>query len=185
MSNRLVSGPLARVTSLPSKQERPPYGGVSQGERPMKMRLLASALVAGFAADRTAAQAAELKLMTGPQGGSGFRSAASSRTCGRRRSPGCRCRRCPAPASPMCAASRKARPISASATRSRRSTRLPAMPPFNKPHANVCNVATLYPQYFQVVVRADAGINSVKDLKGKASPPSRAAIPARRSPSTS
>jgi TRAP transporter TAXI family solute receptor len=40
--------------------------------------------------------------------------------------------------------------------------------PFNKPHDNVCNVATLYPQYFQVVVRADSGINSVKDLKGKA-----------------
>jgi TRAP transporter TAXI family solute receptor len=41
-------------------------------------------------------------------------------------------------------------------------------PPFNKPHGNVCNVATLYPQYFQVVVRADAGVNSIKDLKGKA-----------------
>jgi TRAP transporter TAXI family solute receptor len=40
-------------------------------------------------------------------------------------------------------------------------------PPFNKPHNNVCNVATLYPQYFQVVVRADSGITSVKDLKGK------------------
>jgi uncharacterized protein len=39
--------------------------------------------------------------------------------------------------------------------------------PFNKPHANVCNVASLYPQYFQVVVRADSGVNSVKDLKGK------------------
>ena len=41
-------------------------------------------------------------------------------------------------------------------------------PPFNKPHDNVCNIATLYPQYFQVVVRADAGVNSIKDLKGKA-----------------
>jgi TRAP transporter TAXI family solute receptor len=40
--------------------------------------------------------------------------------------------------------------------------------PFNKPHANVCNVATLYPQYFQVLVPVDAGVNSVKDLKGKA-----------------
>jgi TRAP transporter TAXI family solute receptor len=40
-------------------------------------------------------------------------------------------------------------------------------PPFNKPHANVCNLATLYPQYFQIVVRADAGVNSVKDFKGK------------------
>ncbi len=40
--------------------------------------------------------------------------------------------------------------------------------PFNKPHANVCYVATLYPQYFQVVVRTDSGVTSVKDLKGKA-----------------
>jgi uncharacterized protein len=40
-------------------------------------------------------------------------------------------------------------------------------PPFTKKHANVCNIATLYPQYFQVVVRADSGVNSIKDLKGK------------------
>jgi TRAP transporter TAXI family solute receptor len=39
--------------------------------------------------------------------------------------------------------------------------------PFNTPHKNVCNIATLYPQYFQVIVPADAGINSIKDLKGK------------------
>ena len=41
-------------------------------------------------------------------------------------------------------------------------------PPFNKPHVNVCNLATLYPQYLQVVVRTDAGVNSIKDFKGKA-----------------
>jgi TRAP transporter TAXI family solute receptor len=40
--------------------------------------------------------------------------------------------------------------------------------PFGKPHGNVCNVASLYPQYFQFVVLADAGINKVSDLKGKA-----------------
>ncbi|MBI3452038.1 MAG: TAXI family TRAP transporter solute-binding subunit [Rhodospirillales bacterium] len=39
--------------------------------------------------------------------------------------------------------------------------------PFKSPHKNVCNIATLYPQYFQVVVPADGGINSIKDLKGK------------------
>ena len=39
--------------------------------------------------------------------------------------------------------------------------------PFTKPHKKVCNIATLYPQYFQVVVPANAGINSIKDLKGK------------------
>jgi uncharacterized protein len=44
---------------------------------------------------------------------------------------------------------------------------LSGKPPFNKPHTNVCNVATLYPQYFKFVVLADAGINKVSDLKGK------------------
>ena len=39
--------------------------------------------------------------------------------------------------------------------------------PFNTPTSNVCNVATLYPQYMQVVVNADSGINSFADLKGK------------------
>lgn len=38
---------------------------------------------------------------------------------------------------------------------------------FNKKHANVCNMATLYPQYFQIVVPAASGIKTVKDLKGK------------------
>jgi TRAP transporter TAXI family solute receptor len=40
-------------------------------------------------------------------------------------------------------------------------------PPLDKKHGKVCNVATLYPQYFQVVVNADAGIASLKDIKGK------------------
>src|SRR5215510_5707579 len=39
--------------------------------------------------------------------------------------------------------------------------------PLDKKHDKVCNVATLYPQYFQVVVPADSGINTIKDIKGK------------------
>ncbi|MBS4085023.1 MAG: TAXI family TRAP transporter solute-binding subunit [Rhizobiales bacterium] len=39
--------------------------------------------------------------------------------------------------------------------------------PFKTPHANVCNIATLYPQYYQLVVTKDSNIKSVKDLKGK------------------
>jgi TRAP transporter TAXI family solute receptor len=39
--------------------------------------------------------------------------------------------------------------------------------PFKKKTTNVCQVANLYPQYFQVVALADAGINSFPDLKGK------------------
>jgi uncharacterized protein len=40
-------------------------------------------------------------------------------------------------------------------------------PPFTEKTSNVCNVATLYPQYFQVVASADSGIKSLGDLKGK------------------
>ena len=39
--------------------------------------------------------------------------------------------------------------------------------PLDKKHDKVCNVATLYPQYFQLVANADAGINTLKDMKGK------------------
>lgn len=39
--------------------------------------------------------------------------------------------------------------------------------PFKSPHKNVCNIATLYPQYFQMLVRTDANIKTVADLKGK------------------
>ena len=39
--------------------------------------------------------------------------------------------------------------------------------PFDVKTTNVCNVASLYPQYFQVVANADSGIKSIADLKGK------------------
>lgn len=40
-------------------------------------------------------------------------------------------------------------------------------PPYPEKMTKVCQLANLYPQYFQVVVRADSGINSFADLKGK------------------
>ncbi|PLC50816.1 C4-dicarboxylate ABC transporter substrate-binding protein [Pollutimonas subterranea] len=39
--------------------------------------------------------------------------------------------------------------------------------PFEAKADNVCNVATLYPQYFQIVANADANIGSLADSKGK------------------
>ncbi|ASM74777.1 MULTISPECIES: TAXI family TRAP transporter solute-binding subunit [Roseobacteraceae] len=39
--------------------------------------------------------------------------------------------------------------------------------PFRKPTTNVCNLGTLYPQYFQIVALADSGIKTVADMKGK------------------
>jgi hypothetical protein len=39
--------------------------------------------------------------------------------------------------------------------------------PYPKKVTKVCQVANLYPQYFQVVALKDAGVSSFKDLKGK------------------
>jgi hypothetical protein len=39
-------------------------------------------------------------------------------------------------------------------------------PPFEEQADNVCNIATLYPQYFQIVTTADSGIESLDQLKG-------------------
>ena len=39
--------------------------------------------------------------------------------------------------------------------------------PYPKKVTNVCQLANLYPQYFQVVAAANAGVNSLADLKGK------------------
>ncbi|MGY6570433.1 MAG: TAXI family TRAP transporter solute-binding subunit [Salinarimonas sp.] len=40
--------------------------------------------------------------------------------------------------------------------------------PFDEPQQNVCNVATLYPQFFQIVALADAGVYSIDDMAGQA-----------------
>jgi len=39
--------------------------------------------------------------------------------------------------------------------------------PYPKKVANVCQLANLYPQYWQMVVRADANVDSFADVKGK------------------
>ncbi|MEZ5649560.1 MAG: TAXI family TRAP transporter solute-binding subunit [Burkholderiaceae bacterium] len=39
--------------------------------------------------------------------------------------------------------------------------------PFTEAATNVCNVATLYPQFFQIVANAGSGIDSLGDIKGK------------------
>ena len=39
--------------------------------------------------------------------------------------------------------------------------------PFKEPVKNVCNLGTLYPQWFQIVARDDANVKSIKDFKGK------------------
>lgn len=44
---------------------------------------------------------------------------------------------------------------------------LAGRPPFRGKVENVCNLGTLYPQWFQIVARDDAKITSIADFKGK------------------
>jgi hypothetical protein len=42
-----------------------------------------------------------------------------------------------------------------------------AAPPFTRNVTKVCNLATLYPQYFQVIALASANISRIEDLRGR------------------
>ncbi len=44
---------------------------------------------------------------------------------------------------------------------------LAGRPPFDSVVENVCNMGTLYPQWFQIVARDDANVTSIDDFKGK------------------
>lgn len=44
---------------------------------------------------------------------------------------------------------------------------LAGRPPFREKAENVCNLGTLYPQWFQIVARDDADVKSIADFKGK------------------
>ena len=44
---------------------------------------------------------------------------------------------------------------------------LAGRPPFREKAENVCNLGTLYPQWFQIVARDDANVTSIADFRGK------------------
>ena len=134
----------------------------------MRSNTKATGLVFGFAlALAGTASAADLKLMTGPQGGAWVPLGGQLKDMWEKAVPNLSVQALPG------AGIANVRGIEENKTDVGFGNSISTVdavagkPPFNKPHANVCNVATLYPQYFQVVVRVDAGVNSIKDLKGK------------------
>jgi uncharacterized protein len=113
------------------------------------------------------ANAGEMKMMTGPQGGSWIPLGGQLKDLWEKAVPGLAVQQAPGAGIANVRAIEEGKTDIGIGNSISTVDALAGKAPFNKPHANVCNIATLYPQYYQFVVPADAGINSVKDLKGK------------------
>jgi TRAP transporter TAXI family solute receptor len=113
------------------------------------------------------ASAAELKLMSGPQGGSWIPLGGQLKDMWEKGIPGLSVQVLPGAGIANVRAIEEAKTDIGFGNSISTVDAMAGKPPFNKPHANVCNVATLYPQYFQLVVLANSGINKIEDMKGK------------------
>ncbi len=134
----------------------------------MKIRLKTLALAGGLALGlASAAPAAEVKFMTGPQGGSWIPLGGQLKDLWEKAVPGLSVQQSPGAGIANVRGIEEGKTDIGIGNSISTVDAVAGRAPFNKPHANVCNIATLYPQYYQLVVPADAGIDSIKDLKGK------------------
>jgi uncharacterized protein len=129
------------------------------------MSLCAAALAAAFALP---AAAQELKMMTGPQGGSWYPLGGAIQGILEKNVPGVRMQVLPGAgiSNVLGVQTGKAELGFGNAVSSVDGVN--GVEPFKQKAGNVCQVATLYFQYFHAVVLADAGVKSAGDLKGKA-----------------
>jgi TRAP transporter TAXI family solute receptor len=130
----------------------------------MKSIGLAFALATALAG---AAHANDLKMMTGPQGGSWIPLGGQLKDLWEKQIKGLNVQVFPGAGIANVRGIQEGKAEIGLANSISTADAMTGRPPFNKPHTDVCNVASLYPQYFQFVVLADAGINKVEDLKGK------------------
>jgi hypothetical protein len=134
----------------------------------MKHFLKSVVLAGGLAFAMSAAvSAADMKFMTGPQGGSWIPLGGQLKDLWEKAVPGLNVAQSPGAGMANVRGVEEGKTDLGFGNSISTVDAIAGRAPFNKPHANVCNIATLYPQYYQLVVPADAGINSVKDLKGK------------------
>ncbi len=113
------------------------------------------------------AAAADLKMMTGPQGGSWIPLGGQLKDLWEKAIPGTSVQVLPGAGIANVRGIEEAKADIGFGNSISTVDAMSGKPPFNKPHDNVCNVATLYPQYFHFVVLASANVNKLADLKGK------------------
>jgi TRAP transporter TAXI family solute receptor len=133
-------------------------------QRSLKTLALAGGLAVAFAGG---VAAAELNFMTGPQGGSWIPLGGQLKDLWEKAVPGLAVQQSPGAGIANVRGVEEGKTDVGFGNSISTVDAVAGREPFKKPHANVCNIATLYPQYYQMVVPANSGINSVKDLKGK------------------
>jgi TRAP transporter TAXI family solute receptor len=133
----------------------------------MKFHVTAAAMAVGLgvAAFASAAEAQQVRLMTGPQGGSWYPLGGAIANIVEKA--GIRMQVMPGAGIANVQALQGSKADFGFGNSISTVDGIAGREPFKEQTTNVCNVATLYPQYFQVVVNADSGISSMEDLKGK------------------
>jgi len=127
--------------------------------------LLAAAVAALFAAPAAAQQ--QVTFMTGPQGGSWIPLGGALKGMWEKAVPGLNITQTPGAGIANVRGVDEGKAQIGLANSSTTVDGIEGRKPYPKKVTKVCQVANLYPQYFQVVALQDSGINSFKDLKGK------------------
>jgi TRAP transporter TAXI family solute receptor len=129
-------------------------------------RLLCAAAVAALFAGPAAAQ--QVTFMTGPQGGSWIPLGGALKGMWEKAVPGLNITQTPGAGIANVRGVDEGKAHIGMANSSTTVDGIEGRKPYPKKVTKVCQVANLYPQYFQVVALADSKINSFADLKGKA-----------------
>ena len=131
-------------------------------------KMMLAGVAIGAIATAGAASAETLRLMTGPQGGSWYPLGGAIQNIVQTNVQGTQIQVLPGGGVANVKAVDQGKADIAFANSVSTVDAIHGRGPFEEQATNVCNVATLYPQYFQIVALQSSGIQTAADLKGKA-----------------
>jgi TRAP transporter TAXI family solute receptor len=134
----------------------------------MEMKLQQTLIAAAVALAAAPAAAQQVTFMTGPQGGSWIPLGGALKGMWEKAVPGLAITQTPGAGIANVRGVDEGKAHIGLANSNTTVDGIAGRPPYPKKVTKVCQVANLYPQYFQVVALADANINTYADLKGKA-----------------
>jgi uncharacterized protein len=129
---------------------------------------LGAAIAVGAMIGAGAAEAEMLRLMTGPQGGSWYPMGGAIKNIVEEDVSGTTLQVLPGAGIANVKAVEAGKADVAFANSVSTVDAINGNPPFEEKVTNVCHLATLYPQYFQVVTTEGTGIESIEQVKGRA-----------------